>query len=93
MKIEERINPQSLKEKYLSKKDENGFVRLGDISRQDFDGRQVQYIARLLDGSEGNNLSEGLKFEGNSGNYPDMKIHIDNLSEFIDRVKKYYSQK
>ena len=82
-----------MKEKYLLKADARGFIRLGDISRGDFDGRQAKNIASLLDGSEGIDLGKGLQFEGESGNYPDMKIHIDDLEEFVIRVKSHYGQK
>ncbi|HEY5588383.1 MAG TPA: hypothetical protein VIK86_05440 [Candidatus Paceibacterota bacterium] len=89
----EKLNlekPLDFKEKYFSKIDPNGYLRLGDISREEFGGRQSKNISSLLDGSEGINLGENLKYEGNSGNYSDMKIHIDDLNEFIKRVKEYY---
>ncbi len=78
------------KEKYSLKADENGYLRLGDVGREEFGGRQVKNIASLLDGSEEINLGENLKYEGNSGNYSDMKIHIDDLDEFIKRINQYY---
>lgn len=90
MNINENINIPTIRERYLNKIDSESFIRLGDISRQDFGGRQIKNIASLLDGSEGVNLGEGLKFSGNSGNYSDMKIHIDNLEEFVNRVNKFY---
>ncbi len=78
------------KEQYLSKVDSEGYLRLGEISRNEFGGRQVKNIASLLDGSEGVNLGEGLRYNGNSGNYSDMEIHIDDLESFIEKVKEFY---
>jgi hypothetical protein len=84
----------NVREKYLSIIDSEGYLRLGDINRSDFEGRQVKNISSLLDGEEGispeYNLGEGIRYKGNSGNYSDMKIHIDDLSEFIERVKIHY---
>ncbi len=87
-------NPnQSIREKYLSKADNEGYISLSD-ARAEFDGRQIKNIASLLDGEEGTepdyNLGGGLNFKGKSGNYSDMKIHIDSLEEFIERVKNHY---
>lgn len=87
-------NPeQSIIEKYFSKADSEGYISLSD-ARQEFGGRQIKNIASLLDGEEGTepeyNLGEGLNFKGKSGNYSDMKIHIDSLEEFIERVKNHY---
>lgn len=79
-----------IRAKYLLKADARGFVRLGDINRMDFGGKQVKNIASLLDGSEGVNLGEGLRYEGNSGNYTDMKINIDDLESFVEKIKEYY---
>jgi len=87
---EQFIKKSTIKEQYLSKVDSEGYLRLGDISRSEFGGRQVKNIASLLDGSEGINLGEGLKYKGNSGNYSDMKIHIDDLESFLERVKEFY---
>jgi hypothetical protein len=90
MNQEQFIKQPAIKEQYLSKVDSDGFLRLGEISRSEFDGRQVKNIASLLDGSEGVNLGEGLRYSGNSGDYSDMKIHIDDLEYFIEKVKKFY---
>jgi len=91
MSQEQSINQPTLKEKYLSRVDSEGYLRLGEISRSEFGGRQIQYIARLLDGSEGANLGEGLRYKGNSGNYSDMKINIDDLESFLEKVKMHYN--
>ena len=89
----ENLNNVSLKEKYKSKVDTDGYLRLSDI-REELNGRQVKNTASLLDGEEGMspeyNLGKDLKFLGKSGNYSDMKIHIDSLDEFIKRVNNHY---
>lgn len=90
MNQEQFIKQPTIKEKYLSKIDSEGYLRLGEISRNEFGGRQVKNIASLLDGSEGINLGENIRYNGNSGNYSDMKIHIDDLEAFIEKIKEYY---
>ncbi|MCA9356939.1 hypothetical protein KC872_01895 [Candidatus Kaiserbacteria bacterium] len=81
-----------LKEKYLSKVDERGYILVADFATTELQ-RQNKSIAAFLDNDEGAgdyHYGEGLRFEGNSGNYSDMKIHIDDLETFISRVKKHY---
>lgn len=86
-------NERSIKEKYANKVDENGFVRVPDFATQEL-RRQSQSIASLLDGEGGlspeYNLGEGIRYTGDSGNYDRMKVHIDDLEEFITRVKNHY---
>jgi len=94
MKFEGDYNKElSIKEKYSSKIDEEGYISVSDFSNKEL-GRQTKNIASLLDGEEGTipdyNLGEGLRYKGSSGNYTDMKIHIDDLEEFIKRVKNHY---
>ena len=82
-----------LKEKYQLKADAEGYLKLSDF-REELNGRQIKNIASLLDGEEGTSpdydLGRGLNFKGKSGNYSDMKIHIDSLDEFIGRVNNHY---
>jgi hypothetical protein len=82
-----------IRARYLLKADAKGFVRLGDIERRDFGNRQAKNVASLLDGTEGINLGEELKYQGESGNYSDMKIHIDDIEVFVERIKNYYEPK
>ena len=86
-------NPLSVREKYLSKVDKEGFVYVGDFATQELK-RQSKSVAAFLDGEEGTepdiHLGNGIRFKGSSGNYSDMKVHIDDLEEFINRVKNYY---
>jgi hypothetical protein len=89
-------NKQELKDKYLSKIDKDGYLDLTN-ARSEFGGRQIQYIASFLDGGEGTepeyNYGKGLRYKGTSGNYSDMKIHIDDLETFVKLVKKHYGDK
>ena len=86
-------NPQSIKQKLTPKTDKEGFIFIGDFATQELK-RQSKSVASFLDGEEGLepeiNFGTGLKFKGTSGNYSDMKIHIDDLEEFIKRVRNYY---
>ncbi len=86
-------SPQTLKERYLSKADKSGYLGIGDFCIQVL-RRQSKSVAAFLDGDEGAdpniNLGAGLKFQGSSGNYSDMKIHIDDLEEFVKRVRGFY---
>lgn len=77
----------SLSEKYLA--DENGFVEFGDISRGEL-RMQTQYGSRYVNGFAGEypNLGEGLRFEGDTDNYHSLKIHIDDIGEFVKRFNK-----
>lgn len=89
----EEIKP--LKNKYKAKADSDGYLYVGEFATQEL-RRQAKSIAAFLDGDEGTNvdvnLGEDLRFTGKSGNYHDMKIHIDDLDEFVGRVKNYYGE-
>ncbi len=69
------------------------YVDFGDVSRQQL-GLQCQYGSRYIDGYIDGwpNLGKGLRFIGfDSGghinNYHAMKIHRDDVEEFVRRVK------
>lgn len=84
-----------LKEKYMSKADTDGFICVGDFATQELK-RQSKSVASLLDGDEGQNpeynFGEGLRIKGSSGNYSDMMLHIDDLDEFVRRVRELYGE-
>jgi hypothetical protein len=85
-------NIESLKEKYASKVDSDGYLKITDFATQELQ-RQSKNIASFLDGDEGGgdyNFGESLRYKGTSGNYSDMKIHIDDLETFINRVRNHY---
>ncbi|MBP6881729.1 MAG: hypothetical protein KBC35_03825 [Candidatus Pacebacteria bacterium] len=83
----------TLKERYASKVDKNGYLYVADFATQEL-RKQSKNISAFLDGDEGTspeyNLGSGLRYQGESGNYTDMKIHIDDLAEFLRRVKEHY---
>lgn len=85
-------NPMSLKEKYLSKVDKNGYIHISDFSTQEL-SRQSKSVAAFLDGDMGTNpdinFGKDIRFTGDSGNY-DMRVHIDDLEKFVTKVKDYY---
>jgi hypothetical protein len=92
-KPEEFNVPLNLKEKYVSKIDSEGYISVSSFANKEL-GRQAKNIASLLDGEEGTspeyNLGNGLRYKGSSGNYADMKIHIDDLETFIERAENHY---
>lgn len=90
----ERKNNESLKNRYAPQADGEGYIPTASFATQELK-RQNKSVASLLDGDEGAgdyNLGEGIRFRGSSGNYPDMKIHIDDLDEFVRRVKEHFGE-
>ena len=73
--------------------DKDGFVKLGDISRRFFGGKQSQYLSWYVDGFFGIDdypkLGDGLRVKGDSDNYHTMMIHKDDINEFVKRYKDY----
>ena len=75
----------------MFKTDENGYVSFGDLSRRILK-KQGQYGVRYaFEDAEGDypNLGEGLRIIGDPGNYCDVKIHKDDIHEFVDRYNNY----
>ncbi len=70
--------------------DENGFVHFGDVAI-DLLQQQPQYASRYVEGKISGypNLGEGLQFQGEPADYHELRIHKDDIREFIDRVRKY----
>jgi hypothetical protein len=92
MKFQEK--PPEVKPTFEADKD--GYVKLGDISRRFFKGKQSQYLSRYVDGFFGVDdypkLGEGLRVKGDSDNYHNMKIHKDDIDEFVKRYNAHLSQ-
>ncbi len=80
-------NEPNLSEKYKS--DEKGFVSFGDVSRGELN-KQSQYGSRYVNGFNGEypNLGEGLRFDGDPDDYHSLKIHRDDIAEFVRRFKE-----
>lgn len=95
MEFKESAPKLNLAEKYASQADSDGFLKVNSFSMREL-RRQSKSVAGLLDGEEGTsmeyNLGDGLHYKGNSGNYPDMKIHIGDLDEFVRRVREHYGE-
>jgi hypothetical protein len=85
------------RERFKDKIDDKGFLFIGDFCTSILH-RQSKSIASFLDGDGDHNpeINFGeklsIRYEGNSGNYSDMKIHIDDLEKFIEAVKTYYGE-
>jgi hypothetical protein len=86
MEYKEKIPEQ----KITFEADKDGFVHFGDVATRLLN-KQCQYASRYVNGDFGEypKLGEGLRFQGDSGNYHDMKIHIDDIEEFVRRYKEY----
>lgn len=67
--------------------DENGFVNFGDVARQMLN-MQSQYASYYVGGlGERPDLSGGLRFKGDPASYHSLRIHKDDVEEFIARVQ------
>jgi hypothetical protein len=63
------------------------YVNFGDVAR-DICGMQCQYASRFLTGLNGwPNLSDGIRWTGNRGDYHSFKIHRDDVGTFVNRVR------
>ncbi len=73
--------------------DENDFVNFGDVALGILN-KQSQYASRYVDGriDDRPNLGKGLRFEGDPADYHFLKIHKDDIAEFIKRVREYQSR-
>ncbi len=71
-------------------RDENGFVRIGDVTHGLLN-QQPQYIAEYMEGvREGTPiLTNGLRTNIESSSHHDYTIHIDDVKEFVARVKAW----
>ncbi len=93
--MESPENKINLAEKYISHTDADGYILVSLFAVPEL-RRQSKSVAGLLDGEEGTspeyNLGTDLHYKGNSGNYSDMKIHIDDLDIFVQRVQQHFGQ-
>ncbi|MFT7645149.1 MAG: hypothetical protein ACI9BF_000820 [Candidatus Paceibacteria bacterium] len=83
---------ENLASKYEA--DESGFVRLGDIALGEFEGLQSQYLSYYVEGRVRGypKLGEDIRFEGHPTDWHQLRIHRDDVEEFVSRVKEYKSQ-
>ncbi len=73
--------------------DSEGFVRFGDVALHLLD-EQSQYASRYIDGKiEGYpDLGDGLKFNGKSRDYHTIRIHKDDIEEFVKRFQEHRNE-
>ena len=92
----ENKTEKSIREKYQSVADEEGYVSVSEFCWSEL-GKQSKTIASFLDGDEGlspsYDLGQNIDFTGSSGHYDRMRVHINDLETFIERVKKHYGEK
>jgi hypothetical protein len=74
--------------------DEEGFVRFGDVSNRFIPMMQIQYSSEYLTGRGGSiKLSEGLRIkEPDRGNYHMIRIHKDDIPEFVRRYRDHEAE-
>lgn len=84
---------KSLEQKPTFEADKEGFVNFGEVSRRLL-GKQAQYGSRYVDGAFGEypKLGEDLRIKGNSDDYHNLRIHQDDIDEFVKRYKNYQEQ-
>ncbi len=75
-------------------REDRGFVNFGDVVARRRLCKQCQYASRYVDGRiEGYpNLGRGLRFQGSVDNYHTLKIHKDDVDEFVRRIREYRHQ-
>ncbi|MEA2097935.1 MAG: hypothetical protein U9P70_02575 [Patescibacteria group bacterium] len=72
--------------------DEDGFVSFSDVASKILNGT-TQQISRYADGrlEDGGypNLAEDLRFSGKMDMYHSLRMHKDDVEEFVKRVEEY----
>lgn len=72
----------------MDKEFDGEYVDLEEIAHSRLN-EQCQYISWYIDGRNGYpNLGIGLRFEGDPRRYHEIKIHRDDVGEFIRRILK-----
>lgn len=69
---------------------DGGYAMFGDVARKQI-GQQSQYASRYIDGTlEGYPaLGEGLRFKGDPKSYHSVRIHRDDIPEFVRRYREH----
>jgi hypothetical protein len=71
----------------------NDYVDFGDVAR-DMLNEQCQYISEYVDGRHGRPaLGDGLRIVGDPCDYHGLKIHKDDVEEFVSRVTAYLANR
>lgn len=75
-------------ERIVSDADVDGFVNFGDVARNLLN-MQCQYASYYVGGVASRpDLGEGLRIIGDAHNYHSLRIHKDDVVEFVQRVEK-----
>ena len=84
---------QPFEQRPIFEADKDGFVNFGEVSRRLLN-MQAQYGSRFIDGAFGEypKLGEGLRIKGNSDDYHNLRIHRDDIDEFMNRYNAHLSQ-
>lgn len=88
------MEKESRAEKHLGKYeiDEAGYVDFGDVARGELH-MQSQYASRYVSGLDREKLSDGLRITGDpNDNYHALRIHKDDVEEFVQRVRAQRSR-
>lgn len=69
------------------------YINFGDMARHKMN-MQCQYASRYVDGviDGWKNLGEGLRFKGNTNVYHSLRIHKDDVEEFVQRYNDYMKE-
>jgi len=80
-------------DKEIENNDEDDYVNFGDVSRKHL-GLQCQHGSRYVDGKIPGykNLGKGLRFKGNTNMYHLLKIHKDDVEEFVSRYNLHIQE-
>ena len=70
--------------------DKDGYVNFGEVARRLLN-QQSQYASRYMDGAldEYPNLGHGLRFQGEPLDYHSLKIHKDDIEQFVSGVREH----
>jgi hypothetical protein len=72
----------------------NDYLRFEDVIHKQLPAAEGQYVSRYVDGSLGcPNLGEGLRFIGDPIQWARLRIHKDDVEEFIKRYNTYKEKK
>ncbi len=65
------------------------YILLGEVARTQL-GEQCQYVARYVDGRHGfPDLGSDLRILGRVADYHSLKIHVDDVATFVDRILEH----
>ena len=92
MKFEQPSNKIEI-EGHALEYDTDRFVEFGDMAVSVLQ-RQCQYVSRYTTDTDEQrpNLSKDLRIQGSADDYHEMKIHKDDIPEFLKRIREFTAQ-